>query len=79
MIELAFEGHRFWDLRRWKRAKSMMDNQPIMAWNVQSGVVENYYTRKKIAQQVFEEKDYLYPIPLTVILANDNLKQNPGW
>ena len=26
-VELAFEGHRFWDLRRWKLAESVLNNK----------------------------------------------------
>ncbi len=79
MIELAFEGHRFWDLRRWKRSAEFMNNQPIMGWNIISGITENYYVRKKVSEQKFLEKDYLWPIPLGVILSNPNIKQNTGW
>lgn len=32
-IELAFEGHRFWDLRRWKTANEEL-NRPIQGWDI---------------------------------------------
>src|SRR6202008_3121426 len=32
-IELMFEGHRYWDLKRWKKAHVAL-NQPIKAWDI---------------------------------------------
>ena len=42
MIELVFEGSRFWDLRRWKKAVNYM-NTPIRGWNVFGDSSELYY------------------------------------
>ena len=33
MIELALEGHRYWDIKRWKLADDYF-NRPIKGWNV---------------------------------------------
>ncbi len=83
LIELAFEGHRFWDLRRWLLAQEMM-NIPIRGWNVaaESAAPEDYYQVKVIVTDRlsrFEEKDYLWPIRLREILNTPSLVQNPGW
>jgi hypothetical protein len=40
LIELAFEGHRFWDLRRWKDALRYY-NEPLQGWNYQGNTVES--------------------------------------
>jgi hypothetical protein len=79
LIELSFEGHRFWDLRRWKRAADEL-NQPIRGWNV-FGITEvEYYQIRNIEQQTFvAPRDYLWPISETSLLRNPNLVQNPGW
>ena len=29
--------------------------------------------------RVWEEKHYLYPLPIDQLKLNPNLKQNPGW
>ena len=79
MIELVFEGHRFWDLRRWKRAEELMDGQLIRGWTITSGSDGGFYNLRTIAQQSFAVRDYLWPIPLENILDNPNLVQNPGW
>lgn len=68
-VELAGEGHRFSDLRRWGIAKEKLNFEyDDIRGNVR-------YTR------VFTDRDYLWPIPAVEIERNANLKgnQNPGW
>ncbi|MFS4457418.1 RagB/SusD family nutrient uptake outer membrane protein [Maribacter sp. 2304DJ31-5] len=79
MIELVFEGHRFWDLRRWKRAEEFMNGKFIRGWNITSGTDEGFYTVQNLFPQTFSERDYLWPIGLNNILNNPNLVQNPKW
>ncbi len=79
LIELAFEGERFWDLRRWKRSEEFM-NQPIRGWNTLStGDANDYYTLNTYFVQEFNVRDYLWPIKEDDLLKNTNLVQNPGW
>ncbi|MEX0314616.1 MAG: RagB/SusD family nutrient uptake outer membrane protein [Allomuricauda sp.] len=78
MIELVFEGQRFWDIRRWKRAPEFL-NTDIRAWNVDGETVDAFYNVISVGTYSFQNRDYLWPIPETDIVANDNLIQNPGW
>jgi len=78
MIELSFEGARFWDLRRWKLAKDFM-NKPVKGWNVLENDVDDYYTVTTLYNLRFTEKDYLWPIPESETIKNPDLIQNPGW
>lgn len=80
-IELAFEGHRFWDIRRWKIA-SVIDNRPIRGM----GIVKNLttgattYTPVELLVKVpYEEKMNLLPIETSEIRRNSELTQTPGW
>lgn len=77
-IELAFEGQRFWDLRRWKTAIEALNN-PITGWDLDQETAEGYYRERLIYEQTFTTRDYLWPINEECILANSNLVQNPGW
>jgi len=78
MNELAFEGIRFWDIRRWKMAEELM-NTPIRGLNVYATEYEDFYDVKVIDNITFEKKDYLWPIRVAVLSKNANLVQNPGW
>jgi hypothetical protein len=79
MIELAFEGQRFWDLRRWKDALQYY-NQPIRGWNYREDTAEKYYTIITVwDKRAFTTRDYLWPLSTHSIVVNANLKQNPGW
>ena len=78
MIELAFEGHRFWDLRRWKRATEFM-NGPIKGWNIFEESAEKFYKPVILFDQTFSTKEYLWPIKEHNLLVNTNLVQNYGW
>jgi hypothetical protein len=79
LIELAFEGHRFWDLRRWKDASSYM-NEPVRGWSYKENLAKDYYNVTNIwYQRVFTPKDYLWPLKLNSVIVNSNLEQNPGW
>ena len=77
MVELAFEGHRFWDVRRWKEAdKHFTSITEMKLTTAADGTVT--YTRNKV-NRLWDDKMYLFPIPQTEILKNPNLKQNPNW
>lgn len=78
MIELALEGHRYWDIRRWKLAGDYF-SRPIRGWNIYRSDVEGFYEIENIFYRNFLVKDYLWPISQNELLRNPNLVQNPGW
>lgn len=78
LIELAFEGQRFWDLRRWKEASDML-NAPIQGWDGHQEFAVAYYKPITLFNQTFGEKDYFWPIRDANITVNRNLVQNLGW
>lgn len=77
MVELAFEGHRFWDVRRWKEADKYFRSITEMKITRQADGTFAY-TRKEVARQ-WDDKMYFFPIPQADKLKNPNLGQNPGW
>lgn len=79
LIELAFEGSRYWDILRWKKATEMF-NQNITGWSVSQGTEQEYYKVRTIYPQSFiAPRDYLWPIRTYDITVNPKLTQNPGW
>lgn len=79
LIELAFEGQRFYDLRRWKKALKYL-NEPIQGWDYKGETTDTYYTVSTYMNtRIFTMKDYLWPIKVSTLINNSNLVQNPGW
>ncbi|WP_298652140.1 RagB/SusD family nutrient uptake outer membrane protein [uncultured Proteiniphilum sp.] len=79
MIELAFEGQRFWDVRRWKRINEFW-TLPGRNWNNDGRAPEDYYQIVQTREpRKISVKDYLWPISLTDLRINRNLVQTWGW
>jgi hypothetical protein len=78
MIELAFEGKRYWDIRQWKTA-SYWINQPINGLNVDGYTAADFNTLRIVFNTKFLSRDYLAPIRRDNLRMNPNLVQNPGW
>lgn len=79
-IELAFEEHRFFDVRRWKIADKTDNGKVhgISIINLKSG--KKKYELYELQDRVFDaSKHYLLPIPSTEIEKNSLLEQNPGY
>lgn len=74
MVELAFEGHRFWDVRRWKKGAKYFTE--IKTINVSS---DGTVSRGASITRLWNERNNLYPIPFEEIVKAKNLVQNPGW
>ncbi|MDR0699577.1 MAG: RagB/SusD family nutrient uptake outer membrane protein [Tannerella sp.] len=81
-IELAFETHRYFDVRRWKIAEQT-DNKPVHGLNITKGNRLNddeFYRRVVADPRSFEKKNYFFPVPYNEIsLSNFNIVQNPGY
>jgi len=82
-LELAFEEHRFWDLRRWNDAVSVL-NQPVKGMRITKDDMGNFvYTVFDADARVYDAKMNWYPIPRNEILkyrnAGKTIIQNPGW
>lgn len=78
-VELAFEEHRSWDVRRWKIASSTLGS-PLMGVQIERKPLGGYtYMPVKVEQRVFQPKMYWYPIPQSEVLKLKQWKQNNGW
>ena len=76
MVELAFEGHRFWDVRRWKEGDKHFSSIDAMKI-YKSG--DSYSYRRVTVNRQWDDKMYFFPIPQSEKAKNPNLTQNPGW
>lgn len=75
-VELAFEGHRWFDIRRWYvahlpeykiRYKGVFDKQ------------HTYFKKEVIYNGVFDQKHYWLPFKRSDVQQYEAFKQNPGW
>jgi hypothetical protein len=77
-IELAFEGHRFWDIRRWGMAVEYF-KQPVQGWNIYGTTSQDFYQPVILANLNYSLRDVFWPVAESEILINPNFIQNPGW
>lgn len=80
-IELAFEEHRFWDVRRWglETAKDALGT-PLKGVRITSESGSLKYETFNVENRTFTDNMIYYPIPESEILNSDGMiAQNPGW
>jgi len=79
-VELAFEEHRFYDVRRWKIA-DVTENKPAGGIIItKSGSTLTYTTKEALEKRSFSAKMYWLPIPRNEIQASNNkITQNKGY
>lgn len=76
-VEFAFEGQRFWDLRRWKMLGEMKNIYKVRVVKEEDGTVR--YTKELHSIYQIMDKMYFYPISNAELFKNHNLTQNSGW
>lgn len=78
-VELCFEEHRFYDVRRWKEGEITF-SQPITGMNIAQPTTGNFtYTPFTVENRTFTIKNYLFPIAQVELNKAPSLKQNPGY
>lgn len=78
-VELCFEGHRFWDVRRWKLGETFF-NKPIRGMKITKSATNALtYEVIQVENRVFDQKMYSMPIPYSEMLKSQKLVQNEGW
>ncbi len=77
MVELAFEDHRFWDVRRWKKGAEFFNTIKIV--NLDKGIDQSIVMTRDEINRGWDEKYNFFPIPFSEIQKNPKLQQNPGW
>jgi len=81
IVELAFEGHRYWDLRRWRKAHIVLNNVRFEGHKpVANGSTYTYQVVDADKQdRFFPTKFYYMPIPQDEIVRNAAITQIQGW
>ena len=82
-IEFAFEGYRFWNVRRWKTANVELNEQSF-GWNVVGNNANDFYNNGRGPVVVYSgnkfvaPRDYFWPIRSEEV-QTAGCVQNPGW
>ena len=77
-VELSLEGHRYYDVRRWKIA-DVTENKPLMGVIItKKANGSKTYNYSQVQTRVFKPQHYLLPIPKSEI-NRTKLTQNPGY
>lgn len=90
LVELANEGFRYDDLLRWGVAQDVLPKPMVgipdlreyytrVNVNVWKNVKNGFIELQPATTRTFENKHYLWPLPLVQIALNENLEQNPDW
>lgn len=77
-IELAIEGYRFWDVRRWKIAEQT-ENEMMKGMEIRSDVGGKKYLQFNVRKRIFRQAMYFWPIPYGETTKLPNLIQNPHY
>lgn len=81
-VELAFEGHRFFDLRRWKKAGDIKYRtiKSVRITKTGEDTFDEQVITDSNSRKYWDDKMYFFPIAQSEILKSGGaLKQNPGW
>jgi hypothetical protein len=74
-VELCFEGHRFWDIRRW----NLPLNHTVKGVKITNDGGNYSYQYFDVENHTFENYMRYVPVPYDQTLIMTNLKQNSGW
>ena len=86
-IELAGEGHRYFDILRWKIGQQVLKG-PIYTLDASQGLSDidntngktNKYPKTKLEERYFNsDKFYVWPVPQSILDQARNLQQQPEW
>jgi hypothetical protein len=75
-VELCFEGHRWYDVRRWYIAH--LDKYKSQ-WGLSFDKAHTFFTPYNVKPIVFNLRDYWLPLPTDQVTIYKELYQNPGW
>lgn len=83
LVELTWENHSYWDLRRWRIAKDVLDGVRLKGLKF----TYNYDTKKyQIAiinaegvARTFQDRNYYVPLGVNRVSENPNFVENPGY
>jgi hypothetical protein len=80
-IELAFEGHLYWDMRRWKLAHQEYNGYRVHGMKISKNAAGYHYEYVDcdLQDRKFLEKTYVFPVPYSELANNSAIMQYDEW
>ena len=80
-VELAYEGHLWFDNRRWKRSHLLDKQLWILDFKTDVATKSTFTSASRVVLQpyLFESRNYWFPFNKTQTQIYDGFSQNPGW
>ena len=82
-VELAGEGFRYWDLRRWKLAENIINGQNAHGIKITKMMIQLFLMKKLNVMEehlaFFLEKYYYFSLPTSETANNKLCENNPYW
>jgi hypothetical protein len=77
-VELCFEEHRFFDVRRWKKGEEFF-NKPVSGMRITKNGTMLTYEVFTVENRIFTDKNYRFPFQQSELNRATKLVQNLGW
>lgn len=80
-IELAFEGHLYWDMRRWKLAHTEYNGYRVHGMKISKNAAGYLYEYVDcdLQDRKFLQKTYVFPVPYSELANNSAIEQYDEW
>lgn len=81
-VELSYEGHLYWDMRRWELAHKEYNAYRVHGFKVTEvtpGTYKYQYVDCDLQDRKFLEKYYVFPIPYSELSNNSAIEQYDEW
>lgn len=80
-IELAFEGHLYWDMRRWKLAHIEYNGYRVHGMKISKNATGYHYEYVDcdLQDRKFLQKTYVFPVPYSELANNSAIEQYDEW
>ena len=82
-VELFWEDHSWFDLRRWRIAEAVLNDTRFQAlkyeYNYETKKYQINFANAEGVARVFQERHYYLPLSISRISDNPNLVENPGY
>jgi hypothetical protein len=83
LVELSWENHSYWDLRRWRVAEAELDGKRMAGvkwyYNYNTSKYRVDFINAEGVPRIFQSHYYYMPFPVERLTENNNLVQNPGY